>query len=115
MREFLQVLGGGLIKLIICIMTGFGVGLLWMGQTARDQPDFWRHPEQGPSFFEGIGAGLLSCAGLLVLLFVIPSWFRKPPLPKVTVKPGPYPLEDNRAHDKERLPSEIQSPINRNL
>jgi hypothetical protein len=76
---FWQAFGRGLIKLLVSLLAGFGVGLLVIGNAAADNPDFWRDREPQGALLTGIGAGLLTAAGMLVLLFFIPWWFRKAP------------------------------------
>ncbi len=87
MGEFWQALGRGIIKLLVSLLAGFGVGLLVIGYAARRDPDFWRGREPPGGLFEGIGAGLLTTAGMLVLLFFIPWWFRKPARPQQPREP----------------------------
>jgi hypothetical protein len=112
MPEFLFVVGRGLIKLLICLMAGFGVGLYLIGQAARDFPEFARRPEQMPAFYEGIGGGLLTCSALLILLFVIPSWLRRSSTNRNS-KLGPQSIEGERGAYAEGFPDSIKPPIKR--
>ncbi len=82
MGEFWQALGRGIIKLLVSLLAGFGVGLIVIGNAAQGEPDFWRRGGGPPGgMLVAIGAGLLTAAGMLVLLFFIPWWFRKPARP----------------------------------
>ena len=84
MTDFLEVLktfGNALIKLLIGLSVGFGVGLLTLGTLAIKLPDPWQPPrvyEDPPltHLFLGIGAALLAFTVMLVLLFFGP-WVKK--------------------------------------
>ena len=84
---FWQAFGRGLIKLLVSLLAGFGFGLLVIGETARRDPDFWRGREPAGGLLTGIGAGLLTAAGMLVLLFFIPWWFRRSPPLLISAQP----------------------------
>jgi hypothetical protein len=83
---FWQAFGRGIIKLLVSLLAGFGVGLLVIGNAARGDPDFWRERPPG-GLLEGIGAGLLTAAAMLLLLFFMPWWFRKSPGPQERREP----------------------------
>ena len=79
--EFLKTFGYALIKLLIGLSVGFGVGLLIVGIFAVNQPDLWKSPmiyEDPPltHIVLGSGAGLLAFTVMLVLLFYGP-WAKK--------------------------------------
>jgi hypothetical protein len=76
MGEVFLALGRGLVKLFIGILGGAGVGLLVFGLTTRGRPEIWRSPDPPAEFFVALGAGGLTAAGLLLLLFGIP-WLRR--------------------------------------
>jgi hypothetical protein len=76
---FWQALGRGVIKLVICLMAGFGVGFYFVGKATDENPDSWQRRGPPPGLFEGVAFGLLTAAGLLFLLFVLPWLFRRAP------------------------------------
>ncbi len=84
MTDFLEVLktfGNALIKLLIGLSVGFGVGLLTLGIIAVNQPDVWKPPmiyEEPPltHLILSGGAALLAFTVMLVLLFYGP-WVKK--------------------------------------
>jgi hypothetical protein len=78
---FWQAFGRGVIKLLVSLLVGFGVGLLVIGNAAKDNPDFWHGRDPPGGLLMGIGAGLLTAAGALIVLFFIPWWFRRSPPP----------------------------------
>ena len=78
MAEFWRALGRGFIKLLVSLLAGFGVGLLVIGNVSRDQPEFWEGRNPPAGLFLGIGAGLLTAAGLLILLFFVPWLWHRP-------------------------------------
>ena len=79
--EVLKTFGNALIKLLIGLTVGFGVGLLTLGLFAINYPDQWESSKiyEGQPLihlFLGIGAGLLALTAMLVLLFFSP-WLKK--------------------------------------
>ena len=101
MTDFLEVLktfGKALIKLLIGLSVGFGVGLLTLGIIAVKQPDLWKPPmiyEDPPltHIFLGSGAGLLAFTTMLVLLFY-----------------GPWVKKDNPSAGSQDNPSPVDRP-----
>ncbi len=100
MNDFTRIVlafGRGIIKILISVLVGFGVGLLVMGITTTGKQDIWRGPPPGEMLM-GIGAGLLSGGGMLLALFFLP-WFLKRPAelaymdePPVLARPAPRPM-----------------------
>jgi hypothetical protein len=74
----LFALGRGIVKFLISLFVGSGVGLLTFGVTTKDIPDFWQRSYPPSGLFVAVGAGLLTTAGMMVLLFFIPRHFRSP-------------------------------------
>ena len=81
MFTMLQALGRGVIKVLISLAAGGGIGLLSVGVLATMNPDLWdyhtmdRHgPPFGPTLLS-VGAGLLTAAVMLCALF-FPTWWR---------------------------------------
>src|SRR5437762_10805145 len=75
----LLALGRGFIKILISALVGFGVALLLIGLTTAGKNEVWRQPGPPGELFIGIGAGLLSGGILLLLLFLLPWLFKRPP------------------------------------
>jgi hypothetical protein len=79
---FWQAFGRGLIKLLVCLLGGFGVAFYFIAKSQRESPELWHRPGgTPPGLFEGVAFGFLTGAGLLFLLFVVPSMWRKSPPP----------------------------------
>jgi hypothetical protein len=66
---FWQAFGRGMIKLLVSLLVGFGVALLVIGDASKGNPDFWRGRDPQGGLLMGIGAGLLTAAGALIVLF----------------------------------------------
>jgi hypothetical protein len=75
MENTMLALGRGLVKLIISLFVGGGVGLLTFGLTTNDVPDLWTRNYPPPGFFTALGAGLLSAAFVMTALFLLPRIF----------------------------------------
>lgn len=78
MTNVLLSLGRGIVKLLIGLFVGFGVGLVIVGYYSLERPtawDFKHDPPIGPMCL-GIGAGLLS-AGLTMFLLFFGPWARR--------------------------------------
>ena len=78
MNETLFALGRGIIKLFVSMFVGTGVGLLTFGLNARDIDTIWNRPGPPNEFFTAVGAGLLSTAIMMFLLFFVPRMFNAP-------------------------------------
>jgi hypothetical protein len=87
------VFGRGLIKVVIAVLVGVGVGFIVFGATALDKPDIWRRRDPPADMFLGIGAGLLSGGGVMLGLFA-PAWLRRRPKPPELPRRAPW--EDKR-------------------
>lgn len=72
-----RALGYGIVKVMISLIAGNGVGMLVFGLASRDRPEIMEFREPPPELFLSIGAGLLTSAALLVLLFFIPRLWRR--------------------------------------
>jgi hypothetical protein len=78
MEATLIALGRGIVKLLISVFVGCGVGLLTFGVETRDSIDLWHYSGPPPGFFTSMGAGLLSTAAMMTLLFFVPRRLRGP-------------------------------------
>jgi hypothetical protein len=78
MNETLFALGRGIIKLFVSMFVGTGVGLLTFGINARDIDTIWARPGPPNEFFTAVGAGLLSAAIMMFVLFFVPRMFNAP-------------------------------------
>jgi hypothetical protein len=78
MQETVLALGRGIVKILISLLIGGGVGLLTFGLATRDLPDLWERRGPPPGVFTATGAGLLAAGGMMVLLFS-QARPRKPP------------------------------------
>jgi hypothetical protein len=73
----MAALGLGIVKLLISLFVGSGVGLLTFGLRTTDNSEIWMRSIPPASLFTALGAGLLSTALMMVLLFLLPRIFRK--------------------------------------
>ena len=78
MDRTLFALGRGIVKTLISLFIGSGVGLLTFGISTRDMPDLWEHRGPPPGLFTATGAGLLATGAMMVLLFSLPRPSRVP-------------------------------------
>ena len=78
MQGTVLALGRGVIKTLISLFIGSGVGLLTFGVATRDMPNFWEHRGPPPGFFTATGAGLLATGAMMVLLFFLPRLWKAP-------------------------------------
>jgi hypothetical protein len=69
MQETLLALGRGIVKTLISLFIGSGVGLLTFGVSTRDMPDIWDHRGPPPGVFTAMGAGLLATGAMMVVMF----------------------------------------------
>lgn len=102
MWDVLYAFGRGLIKFLVALFIGVGVGLVTIGSLAIKDPtawDFHHQPPFGPLLL-GIGAGLLTAGGVLFVLIFIP-WPRRrsvvehaPSLPTEPMMPVPVGRND---------------------
>ena len=74
MVELLGAFGRGIVKMLISLFVGGGVGLLTFGITTKDKPEIWEQFRQGPNgeFFLALGAGLLTAGGMMLIMFLLP-------------------------------------------
>jgi hypothetical protein len=78
MHETLLTVGRGIIKLLVSLFVGTGVGLLTFGITARDIDTMWDRPGPPNEFFTATGAALLSTAIMMFVLFFLPRVWKAP-------------------------------------
>ena len=78
MQETVLALGRGVVKTLISLFIGSGVGLLTFGISTRDMPDLWEHRTPPPGLFTAMGAGLLTTGAMMVLLFFLPWPWKAP-------------------------------------
>jgi len=79
MNDFTRIVlafGRGVIKVLISVLAGFGVGILVVGIATAGRPDVWQQRSPPGEVLMGIGAGLLAGGGTLLALFFLP-WFMK--------------------------------------
>jgi hypothetical protein len=81
MNEVLMAFGRGVVKVLISLFTGTGVGLVTFGLAVPKTEDIWRSYGPPAGFFLGLGAGLLTTAGMMVVLFFLPMFRREPTVP----------------------------------
>lgn len=100
MWDVLYAFGRGLIKLMIAVFIGVGVGLVTIGALAIKSPESWNFREPPPfgPLLLGIGAGLLTAGGVMFILIFIP-WPRRGAAPSATLV-----QRDVQAHREEPLP-----------
>jgi hypothetical protein len=72
MYELLLAFGRGIVKVLISVFVGTGVGLLTFGLSVKDKPDVWEKGDPPGEVFLAVGAGLLSTGGLMTGLFYLP-------------------------------------------
>jgi hypothetical protein len=69
----LYALGRGIVKTLISLFVGSGIGLLTFGITTKDIPDLWERNGPPGGFFIALGAGMLATGAMMVLLFLLPK------------------------------------------
>lgn len=92
MREVLLAFGRGLVKFLIALFVGVGVGMVTIGVLALKNPQVWdfgQRPPFGPLLL-GIGAGLLTTGAVLFILIFIP-WPRRRSVPEERKPQEPTP------------------------
>lgn len=88
MQELLAAFGRGVVKVVISLVFGVGVGLLSFGLAASGQEDIWHRGDPPGEMFLGVGAGLLTTGLTMVLLFfVLPRFQRTDSLAQPPAKP----------------------------
>jgi hypothetical protein len=78
LRDTLLRFGRGVIKVLVSLLVGIGVGLLTFGITVRDIDSIWDRPGPPGEFFLATGAGLLSTGFVMALLFFVPRLWSAP-------------------------------------
>ena len=73
MGESLYALGRGIVKTLISVFVGGGIGLLTFGISTKDMPDLWERNGPPGAFFIALGAGMLATGAMMVLLFFLPK------------------------------------------
>jgi hypothetical protein len=71
MEDLFLSFGRGVIKFLVSLFVGTGVGMLTFGILTRDRPEVWSSREPPAELFLGIGAGLLSAAAMMIVLFFV--------------------------------------------
>ena len=80
MAETLLAIGRGIVKLLISLFVGFGVGLVVVGYFSMQRPGVWdKHEVPFGETCLGVGAGLLTAAITLSVLFFSTRARRSPP------------------------------------
>lgn len=78
MNETLLTFGRGVVKLLVSLFVGTGIGLLTFGIASKDIENIWYRPGPPSEFFLAVGAGLLSTGMMMVLLFFLPRLWKGP-------------------------------------
>jgi hypothetical protein len=78
MNETLLRFGQGVIKVLVSLLVGIGVGLLTFGITVRDIDNIWNRGGPPGEFFLATGAALLSTGFVMALLFFVPRLWKAP-------------------------------------
>jgi hypothetical protein len=78
MNEMLVTFGRGIIKFLMSLFVGTGVGLMTFGIAVNDIDAMWTRPGPPSGFFVATGAGLLSTAIMMALLFFLPRLWNAP-------------------------------------
>ncbi|MCI0681630.1 MAG: hypothetical protein L0Y71_05970 [Gemmataceae bacterium] len=115
MNDFTRIVlafGSGIIKLLISVVVGVGVGLLVFGITTAGRPEIWEMRGPPGEFFISLGAGLLSGGALLMALFFVPWFFRRAPEPmeEPTLMARPAPRSMRSAPDDSSPPPRSPRP-----
>lgn len=72
MNDLLLTFGRGVVKVLISLLTGAGVGLMTFGVTIRSKPELWNLHDPPGELFLSLGAGLLTTGVLMTALFLVP-------------------------------------------
>jgi hypothetical protein len=78
MEGTMYALGRGIVKTLISLFVGGGIGLLTFGITTKDMPDLWERRGPPGGFFIALGAGMLATGAMMVLLFFLPRLSKAP-------------------------------------
>lgn len=73
MSQILMTLGRSIVKILISVFAGTGIGLVVFGTMVRDIPDIWLRPGPPPGFFVAVGAGMLTAGLMMMALFFLPK------------------------------------------
>jgi hypothetical protein len=86
MNETLLALGRGVVKVLVSLFVGTGVGLVTFGAAIRDAGDVWRYSSSPPpGLFLAVGTGMLVTGVTMGLMFFVPRLCKKP----APTKPAP--------------------------
>jgi len=72
MYELLVAFGRGVVKTLISVFVGTGVGFLTFGSSVDDASTIWRGYGPPPEMFLAVGAGMLSAGAVMLVLFLLP-------------------------------------------
>lgn len=73
MKDVLLTLGRSIVKILISLFAGTGIGLVVFGTTVKDTPDLWLRPGPPPGIFVAVGAGMLTAGIMMLGLFFLPK------------------------------------------
>jgi hypothetical protein len=76
MNGVLLDFGRGVVKVLISLSVGTGVGLLIFGISVKDKPEVWNMSYPPGEMFMAVGAGLLSTGALMTVLFLLPRLWK---------------------------------------
>lgn len=85
MNETLLALGRGVVKVLVSLFVGTGVGLVTFGAAVKDVHDVWRYDGPPPGLFMAVGTGMLVTGVTMGLMFFVPRLCKKP----TPTKPAP--------------------------
>jgi hypothetical protein len=72
MSDLLLAFGRGVVKTLISVFVGTGVGFLTFGASVEDTQVLWRAYGPPAELFLAIGAGMLSSGAVMFVLFSFP-------------------------------------------
>jgi hypothetical protein len=79
MNELLLVFGRGVVKVLVSLLVGTGIGLVTFGISVRGQPEFWQQRQPPGELFLAVGVGLLSAGLLMMVMFLLPRLWKARP------------------------------------
>jgi hypothetical protein len=88
MNETLLRFGQGVIKVLVSLCVGVGIGLVTFGDAMRGIDNIWNTPGPPAELFLAIGAALLATGIMMALLFFVPRLWSAPK--RLVSKPPVY-------------------------
>jgi hypothetical protein len=78
MNETLLTFGRSIVKLLISLFVGIGIGLVTFGVVVEDVENIWDRAGPPSGFFLAMGATVLSTGIMMALLFLLPMLWAAP-------------------------------------